>query len=183
MDFLNKLKNKQISDAQYESLINKAIIGLSNNTQFDFNSINVIIYPQSSSKLNFDLANKIASKLPNCIVIKDSIIKNLPQDIQLDYSKLNGKSQELIDTLEDILKNIKLKKSDFKIKYFPPRYRKFVINFLKLKENDRRLINLINNGNVLVVDDIITEGTTFTEVFRLLKNYNSNTINLYSLLG
>jgi hypoxanthine phosphoribosyltransferase len=71
----------------------------------------------------------------------------------------------------------------FKIKKIIPRFRKYILNFLKIDITNRRLLNKLVNGKVIVVDDITSEGTTFKEIKRLVENYAPKEIILFSLIG
>ena len=63
-------------------------------------------------------------------------------------------------------------------------HRKFISNFLIFKtDNDRMLYNRIYNGNVLVIDDFVREGTTFKELYRLINTYLPNSITFYALFS
>ena len=62
MKFLLDFKKKLINSDKYDTILNKAIVGLFNNSKFDVSNTDLIIVPSSTSNLNIDIANKIISK-------------------------------------------------------------------------------------------------------------------------
>ena len=183
-DFLVYAKTKLKSTTDYDPFLNKAVLGLFNNPKIEVSDTDLILIPQSSSTVNLDLATKIKNKIPNALFLKDSILKNEPQNVLLDYETLSKKdvSQETIQSLERTISSATIG-GVFKIKKIPPRFRRYILNFLKLDNTNRRLLNKIVDGKVVVVDDFITEGTTFKEINRLIENYSPKEVILFSLIG
>lgn len=183
-DFLFHLKDKLPSPKDYELLLNKAVVGLFNNTNFKVSDVDVILVPESSSELNKDVANKIKAKLPNALLVTSAITKNTPTDVKLDIDAMQRKNikPETIANLQKQLDSI-AKTGKFSMKRIPPQYRSFIIDFLKLDTSQRELMNKITDGKVLVVDDYITKGTTFKEVGRLLEFYSPKSTFYYSLIS
>jgi uncharacterized UPF0146 family protein len=181
---LDFIKNDLKGVDKYEQFLNKSVIGLFNNPNFDVSDVDLILIPESSSSLNFDLANKIKNKIPNALFMKDVILKNEPENVLIDYDLLKEKKYN-IETIFSIEKMVKKATIDgiFKIKKITPRFRKYILNFLKIDINNRRLLNKLVNGKVIVVDDITSEGTTFKEINKLVENYAPEEVILFSLIG
>lgn len=181
---LNSIKHDLTKTNQYEQLLNKAVIGLFNNKNFDPSDTDLILIPESSSQLNFDLANKVKNKIPNALFLSDAILKNELENVSLDYEKLKSKryKNETIIQLENIIKKAQVN-GIFKIKKVAPKFRKFVINFLMIDLKDKQILNKITDGNIMVIDDFVSEGTTLLEVNRLIENYTPKKVILYSLIG
>lgn len=181
---LNYVKTSLIRSDEYELFVNKAVLGLMNNPHFNVADVDMIVYPASSSQLNYDIAQKIKNKIPNALFAKDFVLKNEPKNVQINYDLLNAtkhKKKTIIE-IEDMVKNATVD-GVFKIKNILSDFRKYIFNFLKLSDADRRLYNKLLNGKVLVIDDIRTEGTTLNEVNRLLENYGVSEVILYSIIG
>ena len=62
-------------------------------------------------------------------------------------------------------------------------FRKFIINFLKLDNTNRILLNRLHGGKILIVDDVTTSGTTFSEINRIINTYMPEQIVYYTLFA
>lgn len=178
------IKNKSIDPQTYENLLNKAVTGLFNNPSFDVSDTDLILIPESSSTLNLDIATRIKNKIPNAMFMKDIILKNEPQNVTLNYELLKQKNydQNTIVSLEGMIVKATID-GVFKIKKIHPRFRKFLVNFLIIDTNNRTLLNRLVDGKIIVVDDYTSEGTTFSEVNRLMDNYGPKEVLLYTLIA
>lgn len=183
-DLLNYIKNDLINTNKYDVFLTKSVLGLFNNPNIEVGDVDLILIPESSSSLNLDLSNKIKSKIPNALFLKDIILKNEPENVSVDYDLLKEKkySKETIFQIENMVKKATID-GVFKIKKIAPRFRKYILNFLKIDTTNRMLLNKLVNGKIIIVDDIISEGTTFKEINRLLENYAPKEIILFSLIG
>jgi hypothetical protein len=174
--FIKSLKYKDeqfISYNDYEKFLNKGILGF---LHIIDRNIDIIIYPKSSSPLNFDIAKKIKDKLgTNTYIVKDSIVKNEIENIKIDASKISDK------TRKSLLK-YSIKDGEFFLKRIPPQYRKYFFNFLKFDNNIQRDFYNKLSGNILIVDDILSEGTTINEIEKLVKSFNPSKIIKYVIL-
>lgn len=184
LNLINYIKRDLQEKKEYQHLINKAIIGLFNNPYFELSDVDLILIPQSSSTLNFDIATKIKNKIPNALFLKDTIVKNELENVTLNYDLLKSKNvkQDTIIAIENMLSKANVNNS-FKIKKIPPKFRKFIINFLKIDLKNKQLLNQIVNGKILIVDDFAISGTTFKEIDRIINLYSPKEIIYYSLLS
>jgi hypothetical protein len=180
-NFVKKFKTDLTKTEDYTKLLKKAVMGLFNNNSVNFRDIDLILTPQSSSPLNRDLASLIKAKIPNAVLSTTTIVKSLPSEIQLDYDLIEQKKlkPETVRRLETVIK-VMNQNNFFQLKKITPRFRKFFISILKLNDSDRRVINLLDEGKILIVDDYISEGTTFKEAQKLLSNF-TNTVIYYTL--
>jgi len=183
-NLLTYIKSDLKSKGEYEHFLNKSVVGLFNNPNIEISDVDLILIPQSSSSLNFDLANKIKNKIPNALFLKDTILKNEPENVTLNYDMLKD-SKMTAETIMGLEKNIKRATVDgvFKIKKIGAQFRRYILNFLKIDDVNRKLLNKVVGGKVLVIDDFVSEGTTFREVNRLMENYAPKEIILFSLIG
>jgi hypothetical protein len=167
-----------------EQFLNKSVIGLFNNPNFDVSDVDLILIPESSSALNFDLANKIKNKIPNALFLKDVILKNEPENVVIDYDSLkkNSFKQSTILEIEKMIQKAVIN-GIFKIKKITPKFRRFITNFLKIDLKNKKLLNKLVDGKVLIVDDFTSEGSTFADVNRLIENYAPKEIILFSLIA
>lgn len=174
--FLRALKYKNetlILSNDYDKFLNKAVMGFFHNMSKD---IDIIIYPKSSSPLNFDIAKRIKDKLGyNTIIANDIIVKNNIENIKIDTSKISVK------TAEKLLKII-VNREDFQLKHIPPKFRHYFSNFLKFDDNVQHTYYNKLRNNVLIVDDILTKGTTMRECELLARSLNPNFLLKYVLI-
>ena len=65
------------------------------------------------------------------------------------------------------------------------KYKPFLARYYRFKtEKDAKIYKAIESGNVLVVDDILTSGTTLFQLFKALKTVNpAITPTVFTLLG
>jgi predicted amidophosphoribosyltransferase len=65
------------------------------------------------------------------------------------------------------------------------KYRQYIRKYYTFKdENDRQLFETIQNTNILIIDDIVTSGTTISHLLKCLRSVNdTNNIVIFSLIG
>ena len=165
-------------------------------------SFKLVVYPESMSELNREMLgylNRFAS--PDLISME--IVKELPSRIEFDYerfkveildSKLeNGRFRYTEKQKEEVLGNIQTMMDRIHhLDYFSiardvnkSKYRPFIRNYYVFKnEEDRKLFEKITKTNVLVIDDIVTSGTTISHILNSLRSVNdTNKIVVFSLIG
>jgi hypothetical protein len=130
------------------------------------NTFDVILYPKSSSNINKVIAKFIESKSSsNTLNIPDSVIKNSLNNITVDMNKLSGASDAVKRRVSQLLTHPSGK---FELKKVPMAMRNMFSNFLKFEtDRERELFNKLNGGNVLIIDDVYTRGTTITELAKM----------------
>jgi hypothetical protein len=151
-------------------------------------SPDVIVAPNSSSPLLADFAQRLADKLDVPMTYIGAFDKvedfELPEDrkealafvkrhfIDYDYlrSKIEGDTSKIEDDIaKNVLSNIKKHGGRIEAKHIFKQFGKFVKGFMahKLKGDDE--YELLDK-NVLVLDDVLSSGTTMTELFRIAKD-------------
>ena len=195
-----KFPDKRISDEDKNKFIINAVNSLDRDISLPL--YDLIVYPESLSELNremFGYMNRIAQpKIANM-----ELVKELPSKIEFDYerfeievlqSKLpNGRNRYTDRQREEVLNNIhSMMDAIHNLEYFSiardvkkTKYRQFIKNYYKFRNNeDKQLYETIINSNVLIVDDIITSGTTISFILKCLRSINdSNKIVIFSLIG
>jgi hypothetical protein len=187
--FLNDFKGGSgIPGETYYSILKNAVIGL--NYNLNLAKIDVIVYPKSSSRVNQELAKFIQSKGGNAIVVPDSFIKNSIHDIEIDMGKVDRMSNGDDETKANILaaldrmfqRSQKSYGDEFKMKILYPNQRELIRNFMKFKsETGIRVMQNIEQGTVLFLDDIYTSGTTLREMVNILRNLGASHIFGFAL--
>lgn len=128
--------------------------------------IDTCVVPNSSSKLLTFILRMLKNHLrKDCVFITDDFVKMKWGRITLAQDKLDNESPEL---RAEILKNLEktTSKDDWKMKGIYQRNKKFIDQFLEII-NDTTVQNIVGK-NVLIVDDIKTEGTTIIAMNKLI---------------
>jgi hypothetical protein len=183
-----KTASSTIPVQSYVMLLKQAVALLNYNLKLS--SIDVIVYPKSSSRINKELAEFIAQKSGNCLVIPDTFLKESIYDVEIDMDKINNMAssqEEREKILENLYKmferNHKAFGDEFKMKIFYPYQRQLIKNFLRLRDDvGQRTLTKIRTGTVLFIDDVITSGTTLVEMNHILRNLGARRIYGFALL-
>lgn len=173
-----KMMTANISDIRL--MVMKAINGYLKIT----NTIpDIIITPKSSGPLVNFIAKLFKEKLgDNVLIATDIIVKNTVENIQIDPVKLKNMDPNQINNIKNIIKSA-FKTGSFKMKSVPIPMRRVIIDFMKFDDAvTKTIFNKINTGNVLLLDDIYTGGSTFNEMMRILKTQNPQNMNGFILL-
>jgi hypothetical protein len=144
----------------------------------------VIIYPKSSSPLLKQFVDEIHDAYPHAEILEERFVKKLldAEDVEPlintghpDWKKF---STEHPDQVELLKKNLKyqIKHGELELKKFYKPYLKFIKNFIELKDA-YEVLEKVMGANVLVVDDILSSGTTMAEMIRQLEEFEPSKIS------
>lgn len=186
---LKSLNYNSINENDLNLFINKAILGL--NDLYNIRNFDVIISPESSSKLNDKVGYMLKKKAGvNTIFIEHGFLKNAIDNIQIDTDKLikSGKTSDEIRNIKDNIFKILSKQEKihgtYKLHALPFGYRNLLQNFIKFNsQKESLIISKITHGNVLIIDDIYTRGTTLNAINQLVLNFNPMKIVNFSLIS
>lgn len=156
---------KQIKSGQfgvYSNFINRTAIYL--NRLIKDNSIDVVIYPESSSNFNLDLVNRLTT------------INNTIKKFDAAITKTQANKIEVLDSTKEfeqkILKSLdrKIKREDkLELKSVPGKFRNLLFKFVPHIFNlNPYLKKVIHGKNILIVDDILTSGLTINLIMKEL---------------
>jgi predicted amidophosphoribosyltransferase len=154
------------------------------------------------SEINRDML-KYLNRFASPEIVNIELIKTLPSKIEFDYKRFNvevldsklpnGRHRYTLQQKETVLKNIQtMLDAIHKLDYFSiardvkkTKYRQYIRKYYTFKdENDKKLFETIQNTNILIVDDIVTSGTTISHLLTCLRSINdTNNIVIFSLIG
>lgn len=176
-----KYINIKVNENDIEILISKAINSF--NQIKPLNEFDLIVFPKSTSKILDLLKLKMSAKAgSNTLISTDLFIKNSVENIKYNEEKLNKLDPEKREQIVKILDRV-FSKEEYKLKSIPPQYRKFIDNFLSFNtKTERKIFNSLAEGKVLIVDDILTEGTTFINMAKLINTLGENEITGFILI-
>lgn len=179
-------KGEMISDQDKISMINKAVIGF--DSKFDIGLFDIVIFPKSSSPLVRQIAQTIKAKSSNLLFADEVIVKNAIENIHIDYDTYlrsaktpEEKLQRKKDLANDF--NRAIKNGPFEIKKVHQFRKRMFSNYLTFKDDtSRQIYNILSGGNVLMVDDYLTTGSTLTEMIRLVSSCNPKELSCFFLI-
>jgi phosphoribosylpyrophosphate synthetase len=176
-----KYVDDKVSESDVNLMINKAVASF--NAIDDLSSYDLVVTPKSTSKVLDLMRNAIGAKAgPNTMVSSDLFVKNTIDNIKFDEEKLSKVPEKERNQIVKILNTV-FSKEDYKLRSVSPRFRKFILNFVKFNtEVNKRVMNRIVNGKILVVDDILTEGTTVKNIVQLLNSAGASEVVSFVLL-
>lgn len=196
--FIHTLKfdKNALGKDNVDKFIDRALANLSR--AVNMSTVDVVIYPQSSSTLTKDIVDKIdyftdASRYTKIEAVKKNIneidfnwekfdkycsIKDIPDNVK---SIMHSKMEKMLDDIHQldyfsIAKNIKDQKYKKFLKTIYKFYDKKTIDFLKS----------IKNNKILIIDDIYTSGTTIEQIlkaYQMLDPDDSNVVSVFTLIG
>ena len=183
--WLKGIGNDIIDDSSLRKFIRKPLIKL--NKEENLSTFDAILYPRSNrSNLTHTIVNEVG-KLCQHSTYKGSfeLVKTLPDNIEFDWNLFNfNYNGEIGDNqytqIYDYIENTLMPKIH-NLTYFSiadnvkPKYRQYIQNYLLYpNEESENAIKAIQNGKILIVDDINTSGSTLTEILRIVHNINNN---------
>ena len=192
-DFINYLKGvskeNNISDRDLRKLIEYPLEKISD--LINLYDIDLFAYPLSNRsnlvKTMISIIGEYTSRdMKNCCI---EFFKSDPKDIEFDWEMFNRENADDLNKYnqqKEYVDNFimpKIKKCDYfsLAKEVKPKYRKYIKNFLNMPTES---IEYLDNKNILVIDDIVTSGSTIQEILRLIGNHTNNcNIFIFSLIG
>lgn len=193
--WLKGLGSDNIDDITLRQFIRKPLTALNKRT--NVTTFDLIIYPRSGrsnlTKVIISELNKLTSH--NTQRKSFELVKSLPDSISFDWEMFNADYDGEIgdnqyNQIRNYIENTLIPKihdlSYFSIadnvKY---KYRPYIQNYLEYETKDQEnLVNAIENGKILIVDDINTSGSTLTEILRIVNAINNNCeIYIFTLIG
>lgn len=193
--WLKGLGTDNIDDITLRQFIRKPLITLNKRT--NITTFDLIIYPRSERsnlvKIIINELNKLTSH--NTQRKSFELVKSLPNAISFDWEMFNANYEGEIgdhqyNQIRDYIENTLIPKiqdlSYFSIadnvKY---KYRSYIQNYLQYETKEQEnLIKSIENGKILIVDDINTSGSTLMEILRIVNSINNNCeIYIFTLIG
>jgi hypothetical protein len=137
----------------------------------------VIIYPQSSSKLVGDFAKHLSLKFPNAHLLSDVFVKKIlkAEDIEPLINTAHPDWKKFVEThpheVEKLRRSLLKQIEDhgaLELKKLYKPYLKFIKNFIEMKDA-YQVLETVLDKRVLVIDDVLSSGSTMIEMLRQLK--------------
>ncbi len=160
------LKNNVIPEKDLNYFVKRSVLFAYQSLPKD---IDFILYSRKSFPLLDRFAEQLGAKFSSKVLkLSNSIFKNPGSDIQLkDVPDKYKKEAEELLTKVKTLPSIQLHND------IPGHLRKYFTNFINIDQN---ILNSVEGKNVLIVDDLLTQGSTINQLSALLKNKKAKTV-------
>lgn len=140
-------------------------------------NVDVIVTPQSSSDLTKEFVKEIQSRT-NYEIIIDAFRKRIDLT-KIEIDKTHPKiTPNIIKSMESTIR-LAIRRGNLSIKMFAVPYRKFVKNMFEV--TDEKIYKKVENKNVIIIDDIMTSGTTTSNIYDILKINGANTVTALTI--
>lgn len=175
-EILKALKNKNeviVDPKDYEIFVDRTATYLARVLRQK--GADVIITPTSSAPLLSDLTDAINKRVPHITFLKDSFQKISPDkidNIKIRYD-LPGMTPKIERGLKGVLSKAR-KDGYFEIKKVDKRFAKYLTGYFEL--TDTKLINKLQNKRVVILDDVISSGATFSEIINTVQSAGPETL-------
>lgn len=175
VDIQKAVKNGALDKQTMTLLIYKSIILF--NKLIPLSKIDTIVIPESSAPLNKMILSLFKAKYSHLEVIDYGFVKRLGKDVTLHQDKLGKLDNE---TKKSVQRNLSrtLAADDWKMKSVYQRNKHFLDRVLWPTEQ----LTVVGK-NVLVIDDVVTEGTTLIDMARICKEAGAKTVFGYMFMS
>jgi len=193
-----KVENSKKKNKEYHALLNylkehsedevvKQLIDKSVSSFYEqVSDIDCIICMESHSNINSYITTTLSDNY-KCSVVP--VNKNDPSLIKFNWDKFNKSFtkdahyyNKMVNYINNLMKIINSSSNFSLTKQVLPRYRKYIENFLTILDTD--LAFILSCKNILIVDDIISTGSTVSEILNVLNNIGYvNNVYIFSLVN
>jgi hypothetical protein len=173
IDVIKSIKGKgpyTISSEDYQQFLKRTDLYISSKI-IKSHKISTIITPKSSSGILNDLIVLLKKRNPHIKFLPETLIKVIdPNQIKIDYDhpKITDKISK---RLEGIIRAA-VKNKYFEIKKVDKRFAQFVSGYFESKDN----VKFEDDDNIMILDDVVSSGSTFTEIHNIIKGYRYNNV-------
>lgn len=206
LDISSKLRSEFIHALKFD----QNVLGLDNINRFidramtnlnkaiNLSTVDIVIYPQSSSNLTRDIVDRIDSFTDSEKYIKLELAKKQISEIGFNWSKFDKYCdvKEIPDNIKDVMKKKmdKMLNDIHTLDYFSiakhikdQKYKKFLSTIYKFYDAQTiELIKSIKDKKILIIDDIYTSGVTIEQIikaYQMLTPDDFNTLTIFTLIG
>lgn len=174
-DILKALKASDFSNEEVQKFLNRSAIYAARVLRSL--DVDVIVTPKSSSDLTKEFVKQIQRRT-NYDVLIDSFIKRPDLSkvtIDKDHPKITN---SITKSMQRILDKA-IKGGSLSVKLFAVPHRKFLKNLFEV--TDEKIYNKIENQNVVIIDDVMTSGTTTQNIRDILITNQAESVSALTI--
>lgn len=192
--WLKGIGEETVSEPTLKNLIDKAILYFNKN--INLSEVSCIVSPRSERSALTSVIVKELNNFAQRNTIKTSVefIKSLPKDVSFDWEMFDDEYEgEIGDNQYNQIKNYietDLLPKIHNLDYFSiadsvkVKYRRYIKDYLSIDSRSADIIKSIQDGKILIVDDINTSGSTLTEILRIVRKINNKCeVFIFTLIG
>lgn len=192
--WLKNLDNEGIDETALIKFIDKPLRFF--DKKVNLMDFDIMLSPRSGrTNLMKTLVGEIHEFVSNdCKKRSFELVKSLPKNVDFNWEKFNNDYEGEIgdnqynqihnyieNTLMPKIHNLTYFSIADSVKY---KYRKYIQNYLNISKEAEATIKAIQNGKILIVDDINTSGSTLHEILRIIRAINPKSeIYIFTLIG
>ena len=174
-DVMVALKKADFKDEKIDAWLERSAVYAARILK-DLN-INIIVSPISSSDLTKEFTKKVQKRVHYDVYVdafkKQKDISKV--DIDRDHPNITDK---IISSMESIIQR-GIKRNHLSVKMFAPHHRKFVKNLFEI--TDPKLLSKFSGKNVVIIDDIMTSGTSAKNIYDVLITNDAEEVSVLTL--
>lgn len=172
---MSELKSANFKSGEINEFLNRSAIYAARVLR----SLNadVIVSPLSSSDLTKEFVKRIKERTHYDVYI-DSF-KKQPDISKVEIDRNHPKiTDAIIKSMEEII-NRAIRKNRLSIRMFSPMHRKFVKNMFEI--TDDKLLSKFEDKTVVLIDDIMTTGTSAKNIYDVLITNNAKSVSVLTI--
>lgn len=172
---MKALKSADFSDSNIQAFLNRSAIYATRVMKSQ--NIDIIVTPHSSSDLTKEFVKQIQRRT-NYDIYYDSFQKqpNL-ENVSVDYD--HPKMTDAIARSMEKIISRGVKSGFLSVKMFSPQHRKFVKNLFTIV--DENLTKKIDGKHVMIIDDVMTSGTTAKSIYNILISGGAESVSALTI--
>lgn len=175
-DILKALKKADFrNDQEVRQFVNRsAVYGARILRSYD---IDIIVTPKSSSDLVKEFAQQIQSR-----TYYDFYIDSFQKTPNLNNVYIDKDDPRISDSIANSMERTLDKaksKGSLSVKSFAPQHRKFVKGLFEIV--DEKLYGKVYDKNVVIIDDVMTSGTTSKQIYDILQLHGANSVTTLTM--
>lgn len=174
-DVMVQLKSADFTTAEINDFLNRSAIYAARILR-DLN-VDIIVSPVSSSDLTKEFVKRIKDRT-HVDVYVDSF-KKQPDIAKVQIDRNHPKITDvIIKSMESTIERA-IRRNHLSVKMFSPMHRKFIKNMFEI--TDQKLLSKFEDKTVVIIDDIMTTGTSAKNIYDVLITNNAMSVSVLTI--
>lgn len=174
-DVMVQLKSADFTTSEINDFLNRSAIYAARILR-DLN-VDIIVSPVSSSDLTKEFVKRIKDRT-HVDVYVDSF-KKQPDIAKVQIDRNHPKITDvIIKSMESTIERA-IRRNHLSVKMFSPMHRKFIKNMFEI--TDQKLLSKFEDKTVVIIDDIMTTGTSAKNIYDVLITNNATSVSVLTI--